>query len=144
MTTVEEGDHIAGKGRRLPRAVATFAVFLVVGPLVGGGTIFLALLALKAVPPDFAHDPGAALFYSCLTLLLPVVVVGALIAFRQAMALPVAATLAAALGAVAGVIWGLFLASEGATAALSTLTFVGATVATLACWWLTRLFVGPQ
>ncbi len=144
MTTVEDGDHITGKGRRLSGAAATFLVFVVVGPLVGGGTIFLALVALGAIPPDFAHDPGGAFFYSCLTVALPSALVGALVAARQAMARPVAAAVAAGLGAVVGVIWGLFLASEGATGTLSTLAFVGATVATPVCWWLTRLLAGPR
>ncbi len=143
MTTVEESAHITGMARRLSGAAATLLVFVVVGALIGGGTIFLALIALHAVPPDFAHDPGGAFFYSCLTVALPVVVVGAVIAARQVMARPVAATLAVGLGASLGVIWGLFLASEGATGALSVLTFVGATVATLVCWWLTRALAGP-
>ncbi len=144
MTTVEESAHITGAGRRLPGAIATFLAFLVVGPFVGGGTIFVALFALDAVPPDFAHDLGGAFFFSCLTVALPIAVVGALIAARRAMARPVAATLAAGLGAMVGVVWGLFLASEGTTATLSMLAFVGATVATLVCWWLTRLLVGPR
>ncbi len=144
MTTVEDSDHITGKARRLPGAVATFLIFLVVGPPVGGGTIFLALTGLGAVPPDFDHDLGGAFFYSCLTVALPVVAVGALIAVRQAMARPIAATLAAGLGATAGVVWGLLLASEGTTGTLSVLAFVGATAATLVCWWLTHIFAGPK
>ena len=144
MTTVEDSEQIAGRGRRLPGAAATVLTFLVVGPLAGGGTIFLALFTLDAVPPDFAHDLAGAFFYSCLTVLVPMVVVGGLIAARQAMARPVAATLAAGLGAVAGVVWGLFLASEGTTGTLSILAFLGATVSTLVCWWLTRIFAGPK
>ena len=70
--------------------------------------------------------------------------VGALVAARQAMARPIAATLAGGLGASAGVVWGLFLASEGTTGTLSVLAFVGATAATLACWWLTRLIARPK
>lgn len=144
MTTVEDSERIAGRARRLPGAAATLLTFLVVGPLAGGGTIFLALFALDAVPPDFAHDLGGAFFFSCLMVIPPIVVVGAVIAARQAMARPIAATLAAGLGAFAGVVWGLFLASEGTTGTLSVLAFVGATAATLACWWLTHLFAGPK
>ena len=144
MTTVEDSERITARGRRLPGVAATVLTFVIVGPLAGGGTIFVALLALDAVPPDFAHDLGGAFFYSCLTVFVPMVVVGALIAARQAMARPIAATPAAGLGAIAGVIWGLFLASEGTTGTLSTLAFVGATAATLVCWWLTRIFVGPK
>jgi hypothetical protein len=144
MTTVEESEHITGKARRLPGALATFLAFLVVGPLTGGGAIFLALRVLGAVPPDFARDPGGAFFFSCLTVFLPIVMVGALIALRQAMGRPVAATLAAGLGATAGVVWGLFLASEGTTGTLSTLAFVGVTAATLVCWLPSRLFAGPK
>ena len=144
MTTVDDSAHITGKARRLPGVAATVLTFLVVGPLAGGGTIFLALLALDAVPPDFAHDLGGAFFYSCLTVFVPMAVAGGVIAARQAMARPVTATLAAGLGAIAGVIWGLFLASEGTTGTLSTLAFVGATAATLVCWWLTRGFAGVK
>ena len=144
MTTVEDSERITARGRRLPGAAATVLTFLVVGPLVGGGTIFLALLALDAVPPDFAHDLGGAFFYSCLTVFVPMAVVGGLIAAREAMARPIAATPAAGLGAIAGVIWGLFLASEGTTGTLSTLAFIGVTAATLVCWWLTRIFVGRK
>ena len=102
------------------------------------------MLVIEAIPPDFAHDLGGAFFYSCLTVALPVMVVGALIAARQAMARPVAATLAVGLGAIVGVIWGLFLASEGTTGTLSMLAFVGATVATPVCWWLTRMLAGRE
>lgn len=144
MSTVEGSQRITGKGRRLPGAVAIFVVFLLVGPVLGGGTMFAVVLALNAVPPDFSHDLGGAFFYSCLTVFVPIVVIGALIAARQAMARPVAATVAAGLGAVAGVVWGLFLASEGTTATLSVLAFVGSTVATLVCWWVTRIFAGRQ
>ncbi len=144
MTTVEDSERITARGRRLPGVVATVLTFVIVGPLAGGGTIFVALLALDAVPPDFAHDLGGAFFYSCLTVFVPMAVVGGVIAARQAMARPVAATPAAGLGAIVGVIWGLFLASEGTTGTLSTLAFVGATAATLVCWWLTRGFAGPK
>ena len=142
-TTVAAGDHITGKGRRLSGAALTLLAFLVAGPLVGGAAVFLVLVALDAVPPDFAHDLGSAFFYSCLTVALPVAVVGAVFALRQATARPVAATLAVGLGAIAGVIWGLFLASQGATGTLSTLAFVGTTAATPVCWRLTRMLAGP-
>ncbi len=144
MTTVDGSARIPGKARRLPGAAATFLVFLVVGPLIGGGTAFLIVLALNAVPPDFAHDLKVDFFFSCLMVFLPIAAVGALIATRQAMARPVAAMQATGLGASAGVVWALFLASEGTTATLSVLAFVGATIATLACWWLTRIFAGRR
>ncbi len=144
MIAVADGNHITGKGRRLSGAAATFVTFLLVGPLVGGGAIFLALIGLNAVPPDFAHDLGGAFFYSCLTVALPVVIVGALITVRQAMARPVAATLAIGLGAIVGVVWGLFLASEGATGTLSTLAFIGTMLATPVCWWLTHMLAGAR
>ena len=144
MTAVEQSVRISGKARRLPTAAATFLAFLLIGPLVGGATIFLVVFVLDAIPPDFSHDLNGAFFYSCLTVVVPVAVVGALIAVRQVMARPVAATLAASLGASAGVIWGLFLASEGTTATLSVLSFVGATVATLVCWWMTRFLLGSK
>ena len=144
MISVAGGARISGKVRRLPGASATFLVFLVVGPLIGGATIFLVVLALNAVPPDFAQDLRDAFFFSCLMVVAPIAVVGALVAARQVMARPVAATLAAGLGASAGVVWALFLASEGTTATLSVLAFVGATVAALICWWLTRWFAGPK
>ncbi len=144
MTTVEEGAHITGAGRRLSGAAATFLVFLVVGPLIGGGTMVLGLLGFDAVPPEFAGDLGVTFFFSCLTVAVPMAIAGALIATRQAMARPVAATLAAGLGAIFGVVWGLFLASEGTAATLSVLAFVGATVATPVCWWLTRRFAGSR
>ena len=51
MTTVEDSAHITGTARRLSGAAATFLVFVVVGPLVGGGTIFLALIALTRCRP---------------------------------------------------------------------------------------------
>ncbi len=144
MTAVADSDHITGKAGRLPGAVATFLGFLVVGPLAGGGTIFLALLALDAVPPDFAHDLGGAFFYSCLTVALPVAVVGALLAARQAMARPLTATLVGGLGVIVGVVWSLFLASEGTAAVLSVLAFVGTAVATFVCWWPMRLIAGRR
>ncbi len=144
MTTVEASAPIMRTGRRLPGVVATFLTFLVIGPPAGGATIFSVVLALNAIPPDFSHDLRDVFFFSCLMVALPVVVVGALVAARQAMARPIPATLAAGLGAIAGVVWGLFLASEGTTATLSVLAFVGATVATLICWWLTRLMTGRK
>ena len=144
MTTVESSAHIMGKARRLPGALATLLAFLVVGPLAGGGTIFLAVLALNAIPPDFSHDLRDVFFFCCLMVAVPVAVVGALIAARQVMARPVAASLAGALGASVGVVWSLFLASEGTTGTLSVLAFVGATAATLICWWLTRSFTGSK
>jgi hypothetical protein len=139
MTTVEESEDIAGTGRRLLGAAAMFVTFVVVGPPVGGAVMFLALLGLDAVPPDFASDPGGAYFFSSLTVALPVVVTGGLIAARHAMGRPMVTTLAAGLGAMIGVVWSLLLASEGAVGTLSTLAFVGSTVATLACLWLTRI-----
>ncbi len=144
MTTVEGSAHMTGKTRRLPGALATFLAFIVIGPFAGGGMIFLGVLVLGAVPPDFASDLGGAFFYSCLMVVVPVAVVGALVAARQVMARPVAANLAAGLSSSVGVVWSLFLASEGTTATLSVLAFVGATAATLACWWLTRIFAGSK
>ena len=139
-----DGDHTNAKGSRLPGAAATVAIFLVVGPFAGGGAIFAALSILHAVPPDFAHDPKAIFFYSCLTVFVPVVVVGGVIAARQMMERPITSGLAAGLGASGGVVWGLFLASEGATATLSVLSFFGSTIATLVCWWVSRRFVGRR
>jgi hypothetical protein len=144
MTTVEDSERISTRAGRLPGAAATAAIFLIVGPFAGGGTIFVALSILHAVPPDFAHDPKATFFYSCLTVFIPVLVVGALVAARQVMERPITSALAAGLGASGGVVWGLFLASEGATATLSVLAFFGSIVATLVCWWLTRLFAGRR
>ncbi len=144
MTTVEDGAHITGKARRLPGAAATFLIFLLAGPLIGGATMVLGLVGLDAVPPDFAHDLGSTFFFSCLTVALPVVFVGALVAVGQARTRPLAATPAVGLGATVGVVWGLFLASEGTTATLSVLAFLGATVATPVCWWLARLIARPK
>ena len=142
---MEESDHITAKrGSRLGSAAGLFAIFLFIGPLIGGATMFVALSVLHMIPPDFAHDPKATFFYSCLTVFVPVIVIGAVIATRQVMQRPITSALAAGLGASGGLVWGLFLASEGATATLSVLSFFGATAATLLCWWLSRLLAGRR
>ena len=141
MTIVNEGQRIGAGRRRLLGALATFVVFVLAVPLVGGGTIMLALLVMSAVPPDFSNDLGGAFFYSAASMIVPALAIGVMIAVRDATARPVDVTLATGLGATTGVVWALFLASEGTTSTLSILVFIGSTVATLICWWLTRLFV---
>jgi hypothetical protein len=130
-----------GGFRRWLGGATTLATFAIVGPLIGGAVILLALLALKAVPTPFAGDLPSAFFFSYATCFPPVLLVGVIIAVCDATARPVGATLASATGAACGVVWGLFLAGSGAVGTLSILAFVATIAATLLCWRLTRLIV---
>ncbi len=132
------------QGVRWLNALATLLVFSVGGPLIGGGATILFLMLLNAVPAGFAADLGSAFFFAFATIFVPLFVVGMAVAIMDVRVQPVGIVMACSLGAVAGVCWGLILASMGAAATLSILTFVGSIVAVLACWRLTRWLGRPS
>jgi hypothetical protein len=134
-------DGAVGRKGGWRTALAVVACFAVVGTLVAGAVMLVAVIALDAMPAGAAGQPLSAFLFSCATCLPPVLAVGLLVAGCDAAARPVSALLASALGAACGVTWGLFLASTGALPTLSILAFVATVAATLVCWRLTRRLV---
>lgn len=137
MTAVSM-DERQGRGTRWAVALATFLVFAIAGPLIGGGLLLAALIGLDSVPPGFVGYSLNAYVFATGTVLLPIVVSGLLVALLDGKGTPAGATLASSIGATVAAAWGLFLAAIGAAATLAMLAFVGTVVAALACWRLTR------
>ncbi|MEO8667763.1 MAG: hypothetical protein ABI399_04550 [Bauldia sp.] len=120
------------------RALVRFAAFIVLGPLVGWLVVVIGLM-LRGVPDDALHALPLSLAYGYAIGAIPAAVAGFVVAVRDVLSRPVTPIFALALGAAVGAIWGVYLASTGAGYVyLGTLAFVGAIVATLACWWVTR------
>ena len=78
-TTVADGDHITGKGRRLSGAALTLLVFLVAGPLVGGAAVFGIGWGIAGFCPGGAI-PALGLGYSATPIFVAAVIAGIIVA----------------------------------------------------------------
>ena len=70
MTAVSM-DERQGRGTRWAVALATFLVFAIAGPLIGGGLLLAALIGLDSVPPGFVGYSLNAYVFATGTVLLP-------------------------------------------------------------------------
>jgi len=138
MTAVALGERQGRRGTRWSVALATFLVFALAGPPLGGVLLLGALIGIDAVPPGFVGWSLNALVFATATVTLPVVGAGTVIALLDARRTPAGVTFASGLGATVAAGWGLFLAAIGAAATLSILAFVGSVVAVFVCWRVSR------
>jgi hypothetical protein len=119
------------------RALARFAVFMILAPLIGWIVVMAGSL-VRGWPEHFLRDLPLSLAYGYAIGAIPAAVAGFVFAVRDVLSRPVTLVLAAGLGAVVGAIWGVYVANEGYGYFLGTLVFIGATVAGIVCWWVTR------
>ncbi len=129
--------------------LVTFAIFALVGPLIGALLLFLpnAINVFRWIAQDSTYLYG--LLGSALYIypfgVWPGLIAGAAVAWRDRMASGTTLLFAATAGAIAGVIWiaafEIFVFRLGTQYLLSELNLLRTAIcglAAMACWWLSR------